>query len=286
MSWAVEEWKDGLPAKAMQKIQEMEGQLDKLKKDRTQKQFQLDSLEAALQKQKQKVDSERSDASTLKRENQTLVESCDSLEKARQKVVHDLGVKEQQVRYLDGQLSTSKRTIERLEQELKKLDRSQTSSSTSSLSSSCSELAAYATPQKSFAAPSTTPAYRHQDNRLEDLQEKYNHEVEERKRLETELKVLQVKMLNQSSTSVGHKDIAARQQAGSSIFPWQQPNQSQSRQSLVSMETPLKRRVGSSLWDAHEDTPIKPSQRISSSTEAQSPAGSSEQMKQLKALNQ
>lgn len=55
MSWAVEEWKDGLPGKALQKIQEMEGQLDKLKKEKTQKQFQLDSLEATLQKQKQKV---------------------------------------------------------------------------------------------------------------------------------------------------------------------------------------------------------------------------------------
>ena len=55
MSWAVEEWKDGLPGKALQKIQEMEVQLDKLKKERTQKQFQMDSLEAALQKQKQKV---------------------------------------------------------------------------------------------------------------------------------------------------------------------------------------------------------------------------------------
>lgn len=55
MSWAVEEWKDGLSGKALQKIQEIEVQLDKLKKERTQKQFQLDSLEAALQKQKQKV---------------------------------------------------------------------------------------------------------------------------------------------------------------------------------------------------------------------------------------
>lgn len=55
MSWAVEEWKDGLPGRALQKIQEMEVQLDKLKKERTQKQFQLESLEAALQKQKQKV---------------------------------------------------------------------------------------------------------------------------------------------------------------------------------------------------------------------------------------
>lgn len=55
MSWAVEEWKDGLPGKALQKIREMEVQLDKLKKERTQKQFQLESLEAAMQKQKQKV---------------------------------------------------------------------------------------------------------------------------------------------------------------------------------------------------------------------------------------
>lgn len=43
------------------------------------------------------IDSERSEISSLKRENQSLVESCDSLEKARQKAAHDLGVKEQQV---------------------------------------------------------------------------------------------------------------------------------------------------------------------------------------------
>lgn len=55
MSWALEEWKEGLPTRALQKIQELEGQLDKLKKERQQRQFQLESLEAALQKQKQKV---------------------------------------------------------------------------------------------------------------------------------------------------------------------------------------------------------------------------------------
>ncbi|TNN60828.1 Centromere protein F [Liparis tanakae] len=120
MSWAVEEWKDGLPGKALLKIQEMEGQLDKLKKDRNQKQFQLESIEAALQKQKQKADSERTETTALKRENQSLLESCDSLEKARQRVVHDLGIKEQQVSYLDGQLNSCRKTIERLEQELKK----------------------------------------------------------------------------------------------------------------------------------------------------------------------
>lgn len=55
MSWALEEWKEGLPSRALQKIQELEGQLEKLKKEKQQRQFQLDSLEAALQKQKQKV---------------------------------------------------------------------------------------------------------------------------------------------------------------------------------------------------------------------------------------
>uniref|UniRef100_A0A3Q0RL32 Centromere protein F n=1 Tax=Amphilophus citrinellus TaxID=61819 RepID=A0A3Q0RL32_AMPCI len=230
MSWAVEEWKDGLPGKALQKIQELEVQLDKLKKERTQKQFQLDSLEAALQKQKQKVDSERTETSALKRENQSLVESCDSLEKARQKVAHELGVKEQQ------------------------------------FTMDCKLCLAFI------------------DNRLEELQEKYSQEVEERKRLETELRVLQVKLLNQSSVGVSHKDIAARQ-AGSSIFPWQQQDSAHRRQSQDIMETPLKRR-GTSLWDAHEETPIKPSQRMSSSRAPQSPSGSSQQMEQLKTLNQ
>lgn len=214
------------------------------------------------------------------------MESCDALEKARQKACHDLGVKEQQVSYLEGQLNSCRKTIERLEQELKKykneLDRSQPAGS-SSLSSSSSELQPYTTPQKSFPTPAPVSAYK-QDNKLEELQEKYSQEVEERKRLETELKVLQVKLLNQSSVSVSHKDIAARQ-AGSSIFPWQQQDQAHGRPARDSMETPLKRR-GTSLWDAHEETPIKPSQRMSSSVVMHSPSGSSHQAEQLKTINQ
>lgn len=152
MSWAVEEWKDGLPGKALQKIQEIEGQLDKLKKERQQKQFQMDSLESTLQKQRQKVsylrnagvdflfsilmnavkfascvyyiclqmDSEKSEASAIKRENQCLVESCESLEKTKQKLTHDIQTKEQQVNYLEGQLNLCKKQIDRLEQEVKK----------------------------------------------------------------------------------------------------------------------------------------------------------------------
>ncbi|XP_063040363.1 centromere protein F isoform X2 [Engraulis encrasicolus] len=247
MSWAVEEWRDGLSGKALQKVQEFESQLDKLKKERQQKQFQVESLEAALQKQKQKFDSEKSEAAALKRENQSLVESCDTLDKTRQKLSHDLHVKEQQVNFLEGQLSASKKQIERLEQELKKykneLERSHSSSN--------NDMQLYATPQKTFAAPAT-PGYRQHDSKLEELQGKYSQEVEERKRLEAELKVLQVKLLNQSSVS--HKDIA-RQQAGSSVFPWQQEQQ-----------TPSKRRnaaaSSSSMWFG-EETPLRPTHQSS-----------------------
>jgi len=45
MSWALSEWKDGLPSRALQKIEELEQQLDKLKRERQQKQCQMDTLE-------------------------------------------------------------------------------------------------------------------------------------------------------------------------------------------------------------------------------------------------
>uniref|UniRef100_A0A8C1CQZ9 Centromere protein F n=1 Tax=Cyprinus carpio carpio TaxID=630221 RepID=A0A8C1CQZ9_CYPCA len=276
MSWAVEEWKDGLPAKALQKIQEIEGQLDKLKKERQQKQFQLDSLEATLQKQRQKMDREKSEASALKRENQTLVESCEGLEKSRQKLTHDIQTKEQQVNYLEGQLKSCKKQIDRLEQEVKKykheLERSQTSQ--------VSEIQQFSTPQKAFATPAT-PNHWQQDSKISDLQEKYNREVEERKRLEAEIKVMHVKLLNQSAVS--HKDIA-RQQAGSSVFPWQQ-DQTHSHQSLTVMETPSRRRNGPSgmSW-SYDDTPLKPHQQFTSST--QNDTAGSQQMEQLKNINQ
>ena len=45
MSWAVSEWKDGLPGRALQKIDEMEKQLDRLNKERQQKQYQMDSIQ-------------------------------------------------------------------------------------------------------------------------------------------------------------------------------------------------------------------------------------------------
>ena len=45
MSWASYEWKEGLPLKALQKIEELERHRDKLRKELQQRQFQIDTIE-------------------------------------------------------------------------------------------------------------------------------------------------------------------------------------------------------------------------------------------------
>uniref|UniRef100_A0A8D2LLM8 Centromere protein Cenp-F N-terminal domain-containing protein n=1 Tax=Varanus komodoensis TaxID=61221 RepID=A0A8D2LLM8_VARKO len=55
MSWPGEDWKVGLPAQALRAIAEVEQHLARLQKERQQKQVQLDTLEAAMHKQRQKV---------------------------------------------------------------------------------------------------------------------------------------------------------------------------------------------------------------------------------------
>uniref|UniRef100_A0A8C3L4U2 Centromere protein F n=1 Tax=Chrysolophus pictus TaxID=9089 RepID=A0A8C3L4U2_CHRPC len=162
------------------------------------------------------------------------MELCDSLDKAKQKNSHDLQVKESQVNILSGQLSSSKKEIERLEQELKRykceLERSQQSLIAADLSFS-------GTPQKSFTAP-LTPVQSHNDAKFEELEEKYKKEVQERKKLELELRTIQAKKVNQpylQQSSLSHREIA-RHQASSSVFSWQQEKTPSRNQ-----ETPAKR---------------------------------------------
>ncbi|XP_060102809.1 centromere protein F [Heteronotia binoei] len=225
MSWAVEEWKEGLSTRVLHKIQELESQLEKLKKERQQRQFQLESLDAALQKQKQKVENEKTEGATLKRENQSLLELCDNLEKTRQKFSHELQVKESQMSFQEGQLISSKKQVERLEQELKRykseLERNQQIliAEDSSVSN---------TPQKSFTVPST-PC--HSDAKFEELKTKYEKEVEEKKKLEAELKSVKY------HSTVSRREIA-RQQASSSVFSWQQ-EQTPSHPPSSSQGTPI-----------------------------------------------
>ncbi|KAM6217395.1 centromere protein F [Rhynchocyon petersi] len=221
MSWVLEEWKAGLPTGALQKIQELEGQLDKLKKERQQRQFQLETLETALQKQKQKVENEKTEATSLKRENQSLMKTCENLEKMKQKIANELQAKESQVNFQEGQLTSSKKQIEKLEQELKRykneLDRSQQTARPASVS-----LNLDSTPQKIFPTP-LTPSQYYNGSKYEDLKEKYNKEVEERKRLEAELKAFQAKKAIPAvpPSTMNHREMA-RHQASSSVFSWQE----------------------------------------------------------------
>ncbi|KAJ1074567.1 PREDICTED: centromere protein F [Capra hircus] len=288
MSWALEEWKEGLPTRALQKIQELEGQLDKLKKERQQRQFQLDTLEAALQKQKQKIENEKTEGANLKRENQSLMEICENLEKTKQKISHELQVKESQVNFQEGQLNSSKKQIEKLEQELKRckseLERSQQVAQSADVSlNSC------LTPQKIFATP-LTPSQYYSGSKYEDLKEKYNKEVEERKRLEAEVKALQAKKASQAipQSTMNHRDIA-RHQASSSVFSWQQ-EKTPSRLSSNTLKTPVRRDFSASHFSGEQEvTPSRSTLQIGK-TDANSSfcdnSSNSHLLDQLKAQNQ
>ncbi|XP_078413192.1 centromere protein F [Cetorhinus maximus] len=283
MSWAVEEWKEGLPTKALQKIQEIETQLDKLKKERQQRQFQLESLEAALLKQKQKVENEKTETSALKREHQGLIESCENLEKTRQKISHELQVKESQVNYLEGQLASSKKRMDKLEQENKRY-KSELSQQTVTSADAQSR-----TPQRNLSG-TMTPNKNVADSKLEELQEKYSKEVEERRRLETELKIIQTKLINQTQpqSTISHQNIA--RQRSSSVFPWQR-DQTSSQQTPHSLETPLKKGVAMNLQWEQEETPLKhcpkSQQKVTHSTGLfNNSMDNSKQDEQLKLQNQ
>ncbi|XP_008699370.2 centromere protein F [Ursus maritimus] len=288
MSWALEEWKEGLPTRALQKIQELEGQLDKLKKERQQRQFQLETLEAALQKQKQKVENEKTEGANLKRENQSLMEICENLEKTKQKISHELQVKESQVNFQEGQLNSSKKQIEKLEQELKRckseLERSQQAAQAADVSVYSSS-----TPQKIFATP-LTPSQYYSGSKYEDLKEKYNKEVEERKRLEAEVKALQAKKASQAipQSTMNHRDIA-RHQASSSVFSWQQ-EKTPTRLSLNALKTPIRRDFSASHFSGEQEVTPSRSTLQTGKRDANSSfcdnSSNSHLLDQLKAQNQ
>ncbi|XP_075386458.1 centromere protein F [Tenrec ecaudatus] len=288
MSWVLEEWKEGLPTRALQKIQELEGQLDKLKKERQQRQFQLETLEAALQKQKQKVENEKTEGTNLKRENQSLMEMCENLEKTKQKISHELQAKESQVNFQEGQLNSSKKQIEQLEQELKRykseLERSQHSATPADVS-----LNPGGTPQKVFPTP-LTPSQHYSGSRYEDLKEKYNKEVEERKRLEAEVKTLQAKKASPaiSQSTMNHREIA-RHQASSSVFSWQQEKTPSRCLSSSTWKTPSRRGFSASYSAGEQDvTPSRSALQVGQKDMNGSICDDSSHihMDQLKAQNQ
>ncbi|XP_026535833.1 centromere protein F [Notechis scutatus] len=218
MSWVVEEWKEGLSIRVLQKIHDLENQAEKFKKERQQRQFQLESLEAALEKQKQKVDKEKNEGATLKRENQNLMELCDNLEKTRQKLFHELQMKESQINFQEGQLISSKKQVESLEQDFKRY-KSELEKQPKTFANG--ETSFENTPQRSNTG---SPATNCNDSKIQERERKFCNEIEEGKPLEAEPK----SMTSQKKTNALHSEgnltrrEIARHQASSSVFSWQQ----------------------------------------------------------------
>ncbi|XP_072887313.1 uncharacterized protein [Hemitrygon akajei] len=214
MSWALEEWKSGLPSRAAQKIAEYESQLEKFKKERQQKQLQLDSLEVAFQKENKKLEDEKNENASLKRETQSLKEACTNLEKAQQRFCHEIQVKEALVCSLEGQLVAARKQIDEQEQEIKRLE---AELERSQRASAGTEHHLLPTPTKNF--PGCTAG---EDPKWVELQEKFCREVEEKKRLSSEVKALKLQVQQlQFSSNKNHRENAP-QQIRASTFSWQQ----------------------------------------------------------------
>ncbi|XP_053890099.1 rootletin-like [Malaclemys terrapin pileata] len=120
MNWPGEAWQEGLPARALQGVRELEQRLEWANKERVQKQAQLDTLEAALHKQRQKHEEERGTWALLARERRDLAEACERLECGRQQLSRELQAKGAQLSQLEGQLGRATQRIEELEEELRR----------------------------------------------------------------------------------------------------------------------------------------------------------------------
>ncbi|XP_065409039.1 uncharacterized protein LOC122173687 isoform X2 [Chrysemys picta bellii] len=120
MSWPGEAWQEGLPARALQGVRELEQRLEWANKERVQKQAQLDTLEAVLHKQRQKHKEERGTWALLARERRDLAEACERLECGRQQLSRELQAKGAQLSQLEGQLGRATQRIEELEEELRR----------------------------------------------------------------------------------------------------------------------------------------------------------------------
>ena len=112
MSWARDEWKVDLAPQALKKVSEYEENLDRNRKELQQRQFQIDSLNASLQKQKLLLDEEKNVSNQYKRDLQLVSKKCDEYEKTRSKVMADMQMKDSRINCLDGQLLKEKQSLE------------------------------------------------------------------------------------------------------------------------------------------------------------------------------
>lgn len=75
----------------------------------------------ALANQKKKVEEEKNLGASLQREIQILSESCEDVEKKRQKIAQELQIKDNKLSIVEGQLSHSKAQLDTELQKVKQM---------------------------------------------------------------------------------------------------------------------------------------------------------------------
>uniref|UniRef100_A0A8C9R3Y4 Si:dkeyp-115e12.6 n=1 Tax=Scleropages formosus TaxID=113540 RepID=A0A8C9R3Y4_SCLFO len=147
MSWVTEDWTAGLSGRALQKVRQLEAQLEQLKREKQQRQIKLDSAETALSKEKVKYDEVRSELVALQRELQSTREEAQAGLQARERLSQELQVKQAQVCSLEGQLGAARtltntltQEVKRLEAELEKLENASSSGDSALFSTPCSTI--------------------------------------------------------------------------------------------------------------------------------------------------
>ncbi|KAG7464444.1 hypothetical protein MATL_G00165680 [Megalops atlanticus] len=121
MSWELEDWVAGLSGRALQKVRELQDQQERLQRERQQRQVQLDSAEAALNKQKLKYEEARAELAGVQRDLHSTQEEVQAGARVQDRMTQELQVKQAQVCSLQGQLVSARSLSHSLAQEVKRL---------------------------------------------------------------------------------------------------------------------------------------------------------------------
>ncbi|KAK2838654.1 hypothetical protein Q7C36_013468 [Tachysurus vachellii] len=122
MSWAADDWTSGLSGLVLKKVQELQVYNEKLIRERQQKQLQLDNSEAALHKQKQKYEEARAELGAVQRELLGVREQVQGEARARDRLTQELQAKVAQGCTLESQLDSTRKLVQNLSQEVKRLE--------------------------------------------------------------------------------------------------------------------------------------------------------------------
>ena len=88
-------WKSNLNAQQQQKVSQMEKNAEILKKELEKKTMSCDILQQTMEKEKRKVDEEKSNTSQIQKELVSLREKMEESEKKTEKLIHEMTAKEQ-----------------------------------------------------------------------------------------------------------------------------------------------------------------------------------------------